>query len=473
MWWIAAAVAAPRFVSTAPETVTYAEAAWAAATECTGRAPTIPQVDLVFDLPLLDGAGLAGQAKFEEGKPATIRLAPRASVLTLAHEIAHAWVHEGPTALVEGRTEILAQCIRNRRPEVFPGLFDRGSTLERMPELTTWTHGGDIDRELDAYLASFRFFRAVAGIVPPEQLWAEGVRTWEALDTLLKAAGPKGMLAHDALHGGVEAQRAAVLDEDFDGMSTLEEGFLGFDPTRRDTDGDGWWDGAPTDRVPWAQPLPPTRNGVCLPAVPRGKDSVVVRMGGALGGLEIPAINGATSAGGLVTWESGWERFPGGVWIAPVGEDLVANARCAMRPNVVVRSNDPMPDGALERFANRYVEIRDALIARGVTVPHAQVTVRGTRPYAEWTGSELLAPTTITDDPERFAGTFAVMSATASLPSHLRVPATVALLAEVADGERTALLSGPTYAIAAWTKAAKRCATGWDGLIRGTCPRPE
>lgn len=172
------------------------------------------------------------------------------------------------------------------------------------------------------------------------------------------------------LDGGAASQRAALQDEDLDALSDLYEALAGTDPTRWDTDGDGWWDGATP--VPGAVPLPRNGRPVCLAEVPRGTARVVVEYGGQLGGVVLP------------------------------------------------------------------------------TVPK----VEGARP------------------PERVAAEIVALHASVGLPAHARSAAALAMLRGI-DAKPAGLLVAYPTDVRAWERAAERCASGWEGLLEGSCEGPR
>lgn len=478
--------AAPTFHG-APEDVRLAQAAWAAAEECTGRVPAVaPDVDIVRDMPALAGdGGFAGFARWGVPKRARIRLVEDARPATIAHEVAHAWVHEGPQALVEGRTELLTACVKARRPDLFHEVRDHWSELTEMPELRTWRFTSEDEHSAgtyEGYLASFRLFRAVGVLVPPERLWAEEVTTWDAVEAALAEAGEPGGRVLAVLRGGVDAQRAALQDPDLDALPNLYEALAGTDPERWDTDGDGWWDGAPEPRPPGAVPLARERRDVCLPAVPPGAENVVVEYGGGLGGVDLPAraaLQG--TAGLLVQWEPRWKGHPGGVWVRAAGDGLATNDRCAMRPHVTVRAQAPVPAGALDALAGAVEATLLDFAHNGRPTPNATLTVEGDELYAqiEQPGPRVVVPTRIArrlTDPEaaRAAGRqFAALAAHADLPS-VHAPAAAAAWVRLAyrDAPATPLLDAKPYDVKPWIKAAGACADGWTGVLAGACASP-
>lgn len=249
----------PDFVAEDPRVERLAQEAWRHATACAGR--EAPAEDLVPVLVADPGGDFAGTALTRGGRLASIRVrepTPR----TLAHEVAHAWVHGGPPALVEGATDLLAACIAQRAPEVFPAEPDE-AVLLYLEDLRTWSNPArQAPARRAGYAASRRMFQVLTRAVPAHDLWRSDW-TWEAFDALLAEAGPTGEAVRGVLDAGVAAQRAAFGDPDGDGRWSLEEALDGTDPARRDSDGDGWWDGAPDGLRATAQVIGAGRDRMC------------------------------------------------------------------------------------------------------------------------------------------------------------------------------------------------------------------
>jgi hypothetical protein len=240
MWHLllAEAVAAPTFVA-APRVASVAGKAWRAATACAGwEAAAFERVEIVVGAvpdgfhgralvkgptvrTVKDGDGnVVSREVVDEGGIYRIELAddtPR----TLAHEVAHAWTHEGPTALVEGATELLADCVSERLPRVVPARPSGADPrLETLEDLRGWTY--DSPARSAAYLASARLLRLAAEVIPRERLWREAW-TWASFLDALGQAGPKGEALRAAVEGGPEGQRSALADLDGDGVPELQE----------------------------------------------------------------------------------------------------------------------------------------------------------------------------------------------------------------------------------------------------------
>jgi hypothetical protein len=363
------AVAAPVFVSTDPADIEVATAAWAAGVECAGwEAPAHDVVEVGRGFIL---GGYLGRAMWDEQGLYRIDLDREllGADEVIVHEVAHAWVTKGPPALTEGRAELLADCIAGESG-IAPLQWDDGRELVALPDLTEWSHEGHSTAALgavrtDAYLGAARLLRATTALVPPRQLWPEsGELDWQAYRQLLGNVGADGELFLERLDGGTDSQRQALSDPDLDGVPTLAEHFAGTDPERWDSNGDGWWDGAP------AAPL----DGIALPmdgtpvctgwATPSDGSIVRLEWGGNLRGIDLPdvriwagsqgasqgsvAVLGARSM--LVSIDPGDDDALGGAW-ARVEGDLIQDTGCTSNGQYTVFADDPALKAVVPRLA--------------------------------------------------------------------------------------------------------------------------
>lgn len=258
----------PRFVSPdAPELAEMASAAWEAAAACTGRsAPASRRVPITLGHP---SGGFGGRAHIspERGGLYLIEVETYGvKSLTIAHEVSHAWVHEGPPALVEGATDLLTDCVCRYRPDLFPPRVKyRAGGLVALEDLRRWSNSEssrEIPRE-SAYVASYRMFVALSSFVPERSLWRTSW-SWSEFEETLSGAGPMGAYIRDALVGGVDGQQVAFGDSDEDGVPGVEEFLLGTSPDIQDSDGDGWWDGTPPQVLADGIRLPSDGTPVCV-----------------------------------------------------------------------------------------------------------------------------------------------------------------------------------------------------------------
>ena len=204
----------PHFVGL-PEDVALAKAAWQGATACTGRpGAAAPVVELVRRVVPGDYLGVA-RTDPDDGRLIRIDLntEPDRHREVVVHEVSHAWVSEGPVALVEGTAELIADCIVAARPELAPLQYDDGRALAGLPDLRRWSKPREgAPSELhairtDGYVGASRLMRTAARIVGPEALWAAREVSWAHFDATLKAAGPRGAELVAALNRGGRGHR--------------------------------------------------------------------------------------------------------------------------------------------------------------------------------------------------------------------------------------------------------------------------
>jgi hypothetical protein len=340
---LSTAHAAPTFTGT-PEDVALAARVWDAARTCTSRegiahATVAIRRDLVGD----DGA-IGGAASWDAKGLHTIELTKDAPSVLLAHEVGHAWfTGTGPLGPIEGRTELLAECVARSHRDVIPYLYDPYDLLDDMPELTTWTAATQktmTPQQVQAvYAGSLRFFLAMGEIVSPSDLFAAGAMDWARVRALL-GNDPRGAPLVAVLDGGAKTERAALADPDQDGVTTVGETMHGTDPNRWDTDGDGWWDGRPASLPPGALPVPHDSSRIC-PHKLAGEGETRLIVGGNLRGFDL---------GGYALTLSGNNNYlqfapelaerPGGYWYMVIGKSLTDNPGCRVTPLVTLRAVD-------------------------------------------------------------------------------------------------------------------------------------
>lgn len=279
----------PQFTGTA-EDVALAVRAWAAGVACTHTEPTLARsVELAA---VGSTGGYSGHLRHADDR-AWLVAESLDRKPTIAHEIAHLWSYVGPATLVEGRARWLAGCMADRDP-VFAKPASRWRPLDSSTDVSTWEQTAQVESwTSDNYEAARRLVGAVEAVTGPGPLYARFDLDWAGLFALLPP-GPRARV-EAVVYGGVDAQRAALSDDDRDGVSTLEEELRGWDPTDWDSDDDGWWDGA---RPPaGARPLPPGAS-VC-------------------GGVEVGATGGVAPAfadlDGFLQ-DPDWRSRHGGVW---------------------------------------------------------------------------------------------------------------------------------------------------------------
>lgn len=368
-----AALAAPQFVADDPADAALARAAWTAAEACTGWTPKA-HATVVIERRGIQKAYL-GMAVSDEAGLKTIQLDPdQGGRDVLVHEVAHAWVKKGPTALVEGRAELLADCMVHRNAGLAPLQWDDGRELTAMPALHTWDstedHGPTVNPMLrtDAYLGAARLVRLASLILPERALWPEADDvSWADLDALLVKTGPVGNPLRGVLLADAATQQAALSDRDADGLVDLGEQMFHTDPERFDSDGDGWWDGA---AVPvGVKPLPFDGTPVCTGwALPATGGTVLLRTGGGLRGAPAPTpqirvigrawkpttdgVQVPRSGSILVELNGDPGRASGGLWAQVEGQGLVRDAHCVSEATRVVWANEPALRNHVRAFSD-------------------------------------------------------------------------------------------------------------------------
>lgn len=353
MLWsmIGIAVAGPTFEGT-PDDVRLANLAWEAGIECTGRTPeTAPVVPIARVAS--SGRGVAGRAFSSSGRLHRIQLRMDAAPGTLAHEVGHAWFNGGASAITEGRTELLAECMADRVPDAFPFYQSDTYVDQYLPDLRTWPglrDGDDPAAVSAAYGGSWRLFRLLRELFEPNVLWGEQFGTWEGLESALTEQGPMGKRVLDMLEGGAATQRLALGDPDRDGIPSLREELMGLSPMHWDTDRNGWWDGAPRRRPATAIPIPPDGSYVCMPWK-RRKASDRVSYGGQVRGVDIEGMK-VQFVGRANALHQGASRGQGGWWMSLPGGGLDRNPYCAWHPLVTVIVDGEEGYEGLDAFAS-------------------------------------------------------------------------------------------------------------------------
>ena len=354
------ALAAPAFHGH-PADVRVAERAWSAATACTGWEGRA-HADVLIERGLVRH-GFRGLASEDEAGMYRIELDANDPSLSevIVHEVAHAWVSSGPTALVEGRAELLADCIVHQAPGIAPLQWDDGRALPNLPDLRAWDAGDGLGpsvnplQRTDAYVGAARLVRLASLVLPEGALWpeADGI-DWLDLDALLAEAGEAASPIRELLRASGSEQSAALSDRDGDGLPELGEQIFQTDPDRFDSDGDGWWDGAAaSDDV---HPLPFDGTPVCTGwATPVTGTTVYLQTGGNLRGAPAPVpalrIGDRTSTDGripafteqsvLAELQGDTGRVSGGLWARPQAEGLVPDSSCSQSAGAVVWASRP------------------------------------------------------------------------------------------------------------------------------------
>jgi len=494
----------PRFVAIDPAHVQAAEKAWRAAVDCTGwEAPAHGQVEITREYV---SGGYTGGAFLDRGGLYRIALSQVNADRSLVHEIAHAWARTGPQALNEGRADLLADCIASRVPNLAPLDPDPGLDLDAMPDLRTWENptGSHSPQDLDltrrdAYLGSARLMRVVATVVDAQLLWPrDGYLGWEDLERLLEDGGPAGDTVLAVLDGGVERQQAALSDTDRDGVPFLAEVLQGTNPSRWDSDGDGWWDGAAPSPSVAAIPLPPDGTPVCsgfaagaggatvqvlVQSQHRGTPPPWVRLCAGRQEIDADPTTGVHVPPGspiLIGLGGRLERSTGGAYALVGGQHLVADWNCRSTPVYTVWVEDPRATPLLDAFATELDEhVRRADAFLGSRSPARMVVALGARStgveqglvqlsmgQVEWAMAQgrpdALAAVAVSlqrvwlgdDDARRWDAAEALARAIMDSPPGM-------LFVAVDEG-----------AAEAWTGEATTCLEGWKGVLSGACAPP-
>ena len=380
------ALATPTFTATDARDATTAQSAWPAAVACTGReALAHPQVTIARDLPVgwPEGRGVRDEAGLAE-----FHVHANAPSIVVVRELARAWVPAGPAPLVEGRAELLAECVQSRLTGV--SLADDRFDLVGMPDLRSWTEDAakgwtDAQHDADA-CAARRLLRAASAAVPRERFWATDALDWAGFRAIL-GEDPAGQKVLAVIDGDAKSQWKGLSDLDLDGLVAVQEAILGTDPTRWDTDGDGWWDGARKDRPARAVPMPHDGTPTCTGFIPNTGTARAVSGGNV---RRPPVWVSATDA---VAPEAALHRlassapdarlYPGGEWIEVQGDDLVPDPYCVATPGFTVLVEDT--DATI--YAH---PLADAL-AVAVTRANALLGAPPIRVYARLGGDTLAA----------------------------------------------------------------------------------
>lgn len=493
-----AVAAPPRFVADAPEDGALARKAWAAGVACTGWAALTHEDVRIVRAERVDGYD--GRAWLDADGLYRIEVSGPRPARSLVHEVAHAWTRRGPAALTEGRADLLADCMALRMGA--PDLLDPddGRDLAFLPDLRRWSNprtrhddGAFDEHRADAYLGAARLMRVAGTVLPPSALWPrDGVLRWRQLADDLLAAGPKGALIVDVIEGGEARQRQALTDRDQDGMPWLAEILEGTDPERWDSDGDGWWDGAP-QASPSAVPLPLDGTAVCsgMASGPAGA-RVQVRYRAARAStppavrvvtgdvwiVDDPARGVAIEPGRpvLLAVDGGQPHAAGGTWALAGGQGLVQAWNCRSTPTWTVWVDDPRAAPDLSTFGDQLAEhLRraDGLLGHAPTRLVVTLGARDTGVNDDGVrlSTGLVAWARDADRLDALAGLAVAMHRTFTGPVEGR-------RWDTAEALTRALVDAPPPTLfvavdeehpAARTSDAGRC--GWDAIMAGSCPR--
>jgi len=405
------AQAAPRFVATAVDDAALASSAWEAGVACTGREGAATD-DVAIVRRTIPGGWLGVAHTDPQGRLHRIDVGTDGdrSSEVIVHEVSHAWISDGPVALVEGTAELLADCIASRLHGAAPLQWDDGRDLSGLPDLVVWAPAGEHEpSELgvirtDAYLGAGRLLRAAALVVPPTELWADSSLHWSELRDALARGGEKGAMLLEALDAGGAGQRVALADADHDGLSAVVEEWMGTSDNVFDSDRDGWWDGAQAPPGGLAVPLDGTP--ICTGfAAGDGGAGVTVGWGGSLRGEGVPSVvaRPASRPRGWSGSTGAWGRTPrlsfvpagdsllvqldapagpttaGAVWATVEGTGLTADAGCRSTRTTTVWAADPTLAPVVAQLAPLLADVgRDADHRLGAATGRLAVALGGT-----------------------------------------------------------------------------------------------
>lgn len=381
--WSQGALAAPHFLGS-PADVAVARAAWDAAEVCTGR-PGRATREVELRYRTIPGGYLGVAHTNPEGLLFRIDLNtdPERHREVLVHEVAHAWVSEGPIALVEGAAELLGDCMVTRTPGLATLQFDDGRQLSGLSDLRQWSPPGTQHTEslgtirTDAYIGAARLLRTAALVLSPEALWPEEGLSWDRFEAQLHSAGPDGQRLLEALRGGAVTQRQALADHDLDGVPALAEAMLKTRDDAFDSDGDGWWDGAVLGTPPGSVAIPMDGSPVCSGWIADQGTSVHVYSGGNLRGQDPPRVIARPGSGGaswsptrrtgrswgtaislvptnasiLLQLEGSPQHTTGAPWARVHGERLVPDPGCHTTPEATLWAHDRQLTALIEPLA--------------------------------------------------------------------------------------------------------------------------
>ncbi len=403
--------------------------------------------------------------------------------------LSRAWeTSEVDPLLLGGRRWLLARCL-------VASVTDtelHADTAAGLGELT-----GAARREL----AGERLFAAVLGRVEGGAL-AAAADLDGLLELLSKVPQAATMLRDEA------AWDAGLSDGDGDGLTALAEALAGSDPERWDSDGDGWWDGAPSRITDAAQVLPRDGTFACMPVSPKREERAVRHTWRRAADGQEEHLGKLTSEGSVVMGPSSPpEEGPTvGFWATWEGEGLRLTGDCVATAHVTVRlmRDGGPPLGLEEGWAADKVSERGrsrALLAEVADAveglwPDAEAALGGieARAYVRIGGSdtrsmsskaawpfveldprdlalmrrkfepEVLAAVVLAlhrlalDGRTRLATLEAALSVTGQLTEHKVPPSLLGALPAATKG---------------WDAAARACPTGWMGLLDRSCRLPR
>lgn len=432
----------PQFEGTA-EHVAWAEQLWTASAQCAGRparAADLVPVE-VGGLP----AHLKGMSTFMSGDVLVgLQVAVPHDVGLLAHEVAHAWYGKGVVA--EALTELLSECALSTaglRPSHAGTSCDvdlRGALPLRLddppprvmapPDVPMYLRGLAAQALVRGLFHWFEW-RDIPGHEPD----------WMTLAALLPQAQREQLVSF--LNRPAGEQAMLLRDLDGDGAPAIHETMLGTRPDRWDTDGDGWWDGAPAGGV--GLPLPPV--GFSVVRCHARTEVAMHHACGATTRLSVREPLDVTSELRHLDHGDGC----GGAWLEAVEGCQVETPTCLESDVAVVCAPAALAGSLHEQVG---------LAVAGLT------TAIGRSPLVAGERVRLSFGAEAASDP------VALREAAVSAVARWFVASRGLVPEESATRAVVALIRG-RHVPRAWTRLATTCADGWSGLLIGpTCEIP-
>jgi hypothetical protein len=314
-------------------------------------------------------------------------------------------------------------------------------------------------------------FRVIAKVAPDRRLLAADIVSWDDVMSLLAASGDGGRIVGDAIRGGTTTQRALLQDADLDGLVTLDEMTRGLDPWVWDTDGDGWWDGAPADRPPHAIPL--TKAAACLDWA-SSTGSTRVSLEGNLRGIDLRGEGFVAEADHLILPHPTLSKRPGGYYLVPTADDLAPNGRCRQSRDWLVVAKGSVAEEHLDRFTEALAEARPRFEAFGVEIGRFVVVAeRDVAGVMAGTPSMSVALEVLADGEEVESLAYLLAAAYTLHASGHRSASNLALMVAFRDdvlGVKGPLFGARIYRpdVKHWQREVARCG-GWEPFLERRC----
>lgn len=446
---------------------------------CTGREIAIAEPLVVDRVQKLAGSTGVEVLYDESGALSRIDVTGGTRNEVVAAVVAGAWFERDVLGVWVGRSQLLAGCIADATGTT-PGWT--AGDLSEMPDLRLWT-AFDAQFTARQQEGASRLFEAIGLVLGDEVVFEPGFTTWEAVDAALAGAGERGRAVLDAM-ASVEGQRLALDDPDNDGWSRLYEELTGTDPELWDSDGDGWWDGAP-ERPEGAVLVPRDGSLICAPKVPAGEEHMTLEYGGRLLGFPLhDRVEHGVGISEPIRISFDWANRPGGAWFVVRGDELVDNPACRMSEGLTIRDATERFPKLLKAIEPHLIQALSQLEAIAGPSPRRQVVQLGDSggsivridAVPEGRGADVpgvLVPVAIGNEARKKERLDHVAAQAAAL---LRFADIEALFDPAAAGAFGCLMTGrpvpntpqvsSTRAeVKAWIKRVERC--GWDGIVEG------